>query len=70
MQLMEKGLPKLNYVDQVAKLCPQLRDVRVLQDDGERVEKKRGITLRMLLSYTFTLDTPSSTKSCETSASR
>jgi CubicO group peptidase (beta-lactamase class C family) len=52
MQLVEKGLPALDYVGQVATLCPELRDVKVSQDNGELVEKKRGMTLRMLLSYT------------------
>lgn len=52
MQLVEKGLLNLDDSGQVEKLCPELRDVKVLQDDGTLVEKKRGITLRMLLSHT------------------
>jgi len=52
MQLVEKGLLNLDDSAQVEELCPELRDVKVLQDDGKLVEKKRGITLRMLLSHT------------------
>lgn len=52
MQLVEKGVLNLDDSEQVEKLCPELRDVKVLQDDGKLVEKKRGITLRMLLSHT------------------
>jgi CubicO group peptidase (beta-lactamase class C family) len=52
MQLVEKGLLALDDVDQVERLCPELKEVKVLQDDGSLVEKKRGITLRMLLSHT------------------
>ena len=52
MQLVEKGLLNLDDSAQVESLCPELRDVKVLQDDGKLVEKKRGITLRMLLSHT------------------
>jgi Beta-lactamase class C and other penicillin binding proteins len=52
MQLVEKGLLDLDDSDQVEKLCPELKQVKVLQDDGKLVEKKRGITLRMLLNHT------------------
>lgn len=30
----------------------ELKDVKVLEEGGKLVEKKRGITLRMLLSHT------------------
>lgn len=52
MQLVEKGLLALDDPAQVETLCPELKEIKVLQDDGKLVEKKRGITLRMLLSHT------------------
>ncbi|RDW75636.1 putative beta-lactamase class C [Coleophoma crateriformis] len=52
MQLVEKGILGLDDVEGVEKLCPELRNVKVLGDDGKLVEKKKGITLRMLLSHT------------------
>lgn len=52
MQLVEEEKLALDDVEQVEKLCPELKEVKVLQDDGTLVEKKRGITLRMLLTHT------------------
>ncbi|KAL2011493.1 hypothetical protein VTN00DRAFT_4211 [Thermoascus crustaceus] len=52
MQLVEQGKLALDDAAQVESLCPELKDLKVLQDDGTLVEKKRGITLRMLLSHT------------------
>ncbi|KAF2188892.1 beta-lactamase/transpeptidase-like protein [Zopfia rhizophila CBS 207.26] len=52
MQLAEKGVLGLDDADQLEKLCPELKDIRVLQDDGTLVEKKDRITLRMLLNHT------------------
>ncbi|KAF2454998.1 beta-lactamase family protein [Lineolata rhizophorae] len=52
MQLVEKGVLALDDSNQVEMLCPELKEVKVLQDDGTLVEKNRGITLRMLLSHT------------------
>jgi CubicO group peptidase (beta-lactamase class C family) len=52
MQLVEKGLLKLDDGEQLEKLCPELKDIKVLQDDGTLVEKNKKITLRMLLSHT------------------
>lgn len=52
MQLVEKGLLALDDSQLVEKLCPELKEIKVLQDDWTLVEKKRGITLRMLLSHT------------------
>ncbi|KAL1984425.1 hypothetical protein VTN96DRAFT_9119 [Rasamsonia emersonii] len=56
MQLVEQGKLALDDVALVERLAPELRDVKVLQErpDGrlELVEKKQGITLRMLLSHT------------------
>jgi CubicO group peptidase (beta-lactamase class C family) len=52
MQLVEQGLLSLDDAAQVESLCPELRNIKVLQPDGSLVDKKRGITLRMLLSHT------------------
>lgn len=52
MQLVEQGLLALDDSAQVEQLCPELKQVKVIQDDGKLVEKKRGITLRMLLTHT------------------
>lgn len=56
MQLVEKGVLSLDDAEGVERLCPELKDVKVLGDNGKLVEKKRGITLRMLLSHTGGLD--------------
>jgi CubicO group peptidase (beta-lactamase class C family) len=52
MQLVEQGKLALDNSDLVEKHCPELKNVKVLQDDGTLVEKKKGITLRMLLTHT------------------
>ena len=52
MQLVEQGLLSLDDCTQVETICPELKQVRVLQEDGSLVEKKQGITLRMLLTHT------------------
>ncbi|KKY21332.1 putative beta-lactamase family protein [Phaeomoniella chlamydospora] len=52
MQLVEQGKLGLDDADQVENLCPELRDVEVLQENGILVEKQRRITLRMLLTHT------------------
>ncbi|KAL3449915.1 beta-lactamase/transpeptidase-like protein [Aspergillus insuetus] len=52
MQLVEHGKLRLDDSEMVEKLCPELVDVKVLQDDGSLVEKRRPITLRMLLTHT------------------
>jgi CubicO group peptidase (beta-lactamase class C family) len=52
MQLVEQGNLSLDDAEQLEKLCPELKDIKVLQDDGTLVEKKRKISLRMLLSHT------------------
>jgi CubicO group peptidase (beta-lactamase class C family) len=54
LQLVEQGKLALDDSNQLEELCPELKSVKVLQDDGTLVEKKRGITLRMLLSHTGT----------------
>lgn len=57
MQLVEQGKLHLDDADEAAKLVPELARVKVF--DGydsngkpKLVEKKKGITLRMLLSHT------------------
>lgn len=56
MQLVERGLLHLDDADEVERVCPELRDVKVLtrtvNGGFELVEKKRRITLRMLLNHT------------------
>jgi CubicO group peptidase (beta-lactamase class C family) len=52
MQLVEQGRLSLDDAAQVESIAPELKDIKVLQKDGTLVEKKRGITLRMLLSHT------------------
>lgn len=52
MQLVEQGKLVLDDSEFVEKHCPELKVVKVLQDDGTLVDKKRGITLRMLLTHT------------------
>jgi CubicO group peptidase (beta-lactamase class C family) len=54
MQLVEQGKLHLDDGDEMEKLVPELKDTKVLQKDGSLVEKKRKITLRMLLSHTGT----------------
>ncbi|KAF3491175.1 beta-lactamase [Arthroderma uncinatum] len=52
MQLVERGELSLDDAEMLERLCPELKEVKVLQDDGTLVPKKKGITLRMLLSHT------------------
>src|ERR1700753_3098181 len=52
MQLVEKKVLSLDDADQLEKLCPELRDVKVIGDDGKLIEKRNRVTLRMLLSHT------------------
>ncbi|CZT20436.1 probable related beta-lactamase [Ramularia collo-cygni] len=52
MQAVEQGILKLDDHKQVYELCPELAKVQVLQDDGTLVDKKKEITLRMLLTHT------------------
>jgi CubicO group peptidase (beta-lactamase class C family) len=52
LQAVEQGKLSLDDSEQVYKLCPELEKVKVLQEDGSLVEKKKEITLRMLLSHT------------------
>ncbi|KAL5339851.1 beta-lactamase/transpeptidase-like protein [Aspergillus crustosus] len=53
MQLVEQGKLALDDAEQVERICPELgKDLKVLRPDGTLEEKKRGITLRMLLTHT------------------
>jgi len=57
MQLVEQGKLKLEDVESLEKLLPELKKVQVLEgwDDSGKVklrEKKNGITLKMLLCHT------------------
>lgn len=52
MQLVEQGKLSLDDAAQTEKLCPEFKDLQVLQPDGKLVGKKCGITLRMLLTHT------------------
>lgn len=52
MQLVEKGVLKLDDASQTEGFCPEWRDLKVLTSDGQLTEKKNGITLRMLLTHT------------------
>ncbi|OLN97850.1 Acyltransferase LovD 3 [Colletotrichum chlorophyti] len=51
MQLVEKGLLYLDNAEHLEQLCPELADIKVLTSDGKLEDKKRGITLRMLLNH-------------------
>lgn len=52
LQLHEQGRWDLDDNDVIESLCPELRDLEVLNKDGTREAKKRKITLRMLLTHT------------------
>ncbi|KAI4628468.1 hypothetical protein J4E83_003018 [Alternaria metachromatica] len=52
MQLVEQGQLHLDDGDEIERLVPELKETKVLQKDGSLVDKKRKITLRMLLTHT------------------
>lgn len=52
MQLVEKGVLKLDDGQQIEELCPELKTLKVLRKDGSLEDKKKAITLRMLLTHT------------------
>lgn len=57
MQLWEQGKLELDDEDIVEKLCPELKELKVLDGVDEEgrakfVKKKKVITVRMLLSHT------------------
>lgn len=52
MQLVEQGLLDLDDGEQTEKIVPELKELKVLNKDGTLEDKKRAITLRMLLTHT------------------
>ncbi|OAA46547.1 Beta-lactamase-type transpeptidase fold domain containing protein [Beauveria brongniartii RCEF 3172] len=52
MQLVERGSLSLDDGEQLEALCPELKDVQVLRDDGTLEPKRNTITMRMLLTHT------------------
>lgn len=52
MQLVEQGILKLDDGAQIESLCPELKSLKVLRPDGSVEEKRKEITLRMLLTHT------------------
>lgn len=52
MQLGEKGKLHLDDGDEIEKLIPEFKNLRVLQKDGELVPKNKKITMRMLHVHT------------------
>lgn len=52
MQLVEQGTLNLDDGEQTEKLCPEFKTLKVLREDGTLEEKKKAITLRMLLTHT------------------
>ncbi len=52
MQLVEKGLLKLDDGEHLEQLCSELKSVQVLRPDGTLEKKNKAITLRMLLTHT------------------
>jgi CubicO group peptidase (beta-lactamase class C family) len=62
MQMVEQGKLALDDVEQVERLAPELKAVKVLEEsaDGKLslVDKKQGITLRMLLTHTGMQNSP------------
>ncbi|KAJ9145462.1 Beta-lactamase/transpeptidase-like protein [Pleurostoma richardsiae] len=52
MQLVEKGVLKLDDAEQLEGLCPELKTLQVLRPDGTFEPKRNPITLRMLLTHT------------------
>ncbi|SPO06462.1 probable related beta-lactamase [Cephalotrichum gorgonifer] len=52
MQLVEKGILKLDDGEHLESLCPELKTLTVLRTDGTEEPKNKAITLRMLLSHT------------------
>lgn len=52
MQLVERGVLRLDDGNQVESLCPEFNTLRVLRKDGTWEDKRHKITLRMLLTHT------------------
>jgi CubicO group peptidase (beta-lactamase class C family) len=52
LQVVEKGLLSLDDSEQLEGLLPELKELQVLKADGTTEPKKKGITLRQLLTHT------------------
>ncbi|GJN68096.1 beta-lactamase family protein [Purpureocillium lilacinum] len=52
LQQVERGVLKLDASDQLEDLCPELKSLMVLGRNGDLEPKRKGITLRMLLTHT------------------
>lgn len=52
LQLIEKGILRLDDGQQTEGLLPELKELKVLRPDGSLEDKKKTITLRMLLTHT------------------
>jgi len=52
MQLVEQGKLKLDDGAQVDEICPEIKNMKVIDEDGKLVDRKGEITLRMLLAHT------------------
>ncbi|KAB5576170.1 beta-lactamase/transpeptidase-like protein [Coniochaeta sp. 2T2.1] len=56
LQLVEQDRLSLDDSSQVEAMCPELMNAMVLKEDGSLVPKVRGLTLRMLLTHTDSLE--------------
>lgn len=52
MQLVEKGVLKLDDSAQTEGFCPEWQHLKVLAPNGDLVDRTKHITLRMLLTHT------------------
>lgn len=52
MQLVEGSILRLDDADQLESLCPELVNLKVVQEDGSLEPARSRITLRMLLTHT------------------
>lgn len=66
MQAAEQGKVKLDDAQFVYQQCPELKNVKVLEEGGKLVDRKNDITLRMLLSHTSGFGYELYTTSCLT----
>ena len=66
IHLVEKGQLSLDDSDLLEKLCPELRDVQVLKEQGALEPKRNRITLRCCYRIRPDLATPFSTNASVT----
>lgn len=52
LQLVEQGKLSLDDHESLYKLCPELRNKKVLDESGKLVPRTAEITLRSLLTHT------------------